>query len=426
MTKSPDICPGLGTDPEINASDPASDLFYGEPRSAWRAAIGATLAVVVVYGIVYSYGQVLGPLGRALGADEASGAVIFSITSLLGFGLSIVTGPLTDRFGARPLVLAGAVLMGAGLLLTAGTQTIWLAYLWYGVGLGASLACIYVPALAEVGRRFEKRRALATGLVVTGVGVGTLTGPPLTSWLIETLGWREAYTVLGLGGAGALFVSALLISPGARTTVASGKSVETSEARVGHSSAGSGFILFYAATLLLNIVIYVPYVHLSLAAQAHGVAPLSAAALVSVIGACNISGRLAVAALATRLGPWRLFSISHLGFALAFAIWLVTESFAGFALFAMIAGASHGLYSALLPMVTADRFGTAHLGRRLGILFTALGFGSAIGPPLTGYLVQAAKGYSLALVALSGIALLAALVLSLMPNTNKVRPDHGA
>lgn len=369
---------------------------------AWRAAIGAMLAVVAIYGIVYSYGQFFKPLGQTLGLGEAVGSIVFSITSLAGFGLSIVSGPLLDRFGPRPLLLLGAVSLGSGLVLTAMAGTLWQVLIGSGLGIGLSLACVYVPVLATIGQWFSRYRTMATGLVVTGVGLGTLIGPPVSAWLIAQFGWRMAYICLASGGAAVLLVSAWLIAPPPRPMLG------TAAAKSGD---GRGFGTLYLATLLINVVIYVPYVHLSYAAQQTGIAPLTAASLVSVIGASNIAGRLVVAAVASRLGPLVLFRLCHMGFCLSLLIWLVADGYGGFLAFALLTGVSHGLYSALLPVVVAEQFGVAHLGKTLGLLFTALGLGSAIGPPVTGYLVQSSGGYTLALVVLGLFGLAACAVL---------------
>src|SRR5689334_6591959 len=62
---------------------------------------------------------------------------------------------------------------------------------------GASRGSVSVPAVGAVQRWFVRRRGLASGLAVSGIGVGTLVMPPLASFLIDRLGWRTAYLVLG-------------------------------------------------------------------------------------------------------------------------------------------------------------------------------------------------------------------------------------
>lgn len=75
-----------------------------------------------------------------------------------------------------------------------------------GIGFGF----IYVPAVITVGFYFERWRALATGIGVCGSGIGTFLFAPLSSYLIEQYGWREALLyqsaiVLSCAAFGALF-----------------------------------------------------------------------------------------------------------------------------------------------------------------------------------------------------------------------------
>ena len=70
-------------------------------------------------------------------------------------------------------------------------------YAAYGLGVGLGVGCAYVPAVGAVQRWFVRRRGFASGLAVSGIGVGTLVMPPLASLLIDDLGWRDAYLVLG-------------------------------------------------------------------------------------------------------------------------------------------------------------------------------------------------------------------------------------
>jgi MFS transporter, OFA family, oxalate/formate antiporter len=87
---------------------------------------------------------------------------------------------------------------GAGLVLArfAESLTGLLSRLQRRPGLGVGLS--YLPAISAVRRWLVRRRGLASGLAVSGAGVGTLVAPPLASALITTQGWRYVSVVLGL------------------------------------------------------------------------------------------------------------------------------------------------------------------------------------------------------------------------------------
>ena len=108
-----------------------------------------------------------------------------------------MSGPLADRWGSRRMAVIGMLLTGAGLAVASAARSLTEVYAAYGLGVGLGVGCAYVPAVGAVQRWFVRRRAFASGLAVSGISVGTLVMPPLASLLIEILGWREAYLVLG-------------------------------------------------------------------------------------------------------------------------------------------------------------------------------------------------------------------------------------
>ncbi|MEU1387851.1 MULTISPECIES: MFS transporter [unclassified Nonomuraea] len=378
---------------------PAPAVGVRDSRRAWLAAAGATLAASVVYGLAYSYGQFFGPMAQAFHAGDGAASVVFSITTLLGFGLSAVTGPVADRTGPRVMLLIGAACLGLGLYLTAISVALWQAYLAYGLGIGLGVGCVYVPVVTATGRWFDRYRGVATGSVVTGVGIGTVVSSPLSAWMVSHFGWRHAYEFYAVGGAALLLLAAALV----------GRPPQAPDSPVAAQQPSTrGFRTLYVASLLVCMANYVPFAHLAPSAQRLGISPLAAAALVSAIGISSIAGRLMITALTDRLGSLTLFKICHVGIGLGLLVWTTARGYGGLLAFAIIHGAMYGGYSALLPIVLADRFGLARLGRLLGLLFTALGAGSALGPALTGYLLQSTGGYGTALTVLSVLGLLGA------------------
>jgi len=149
----------------------------------------AFVSMFAVFGVVYSFGVFFDPMAREFGTGRGLTSVVFAVTAFLFFVLGAMTGPLADRIGPRRVVLVGAGATGGGLILTAAAPSIWLGYLTFGLGVGLGTACGYVPMVAAVGGWFERRRALAIGIAVSGIGVGTLAVPPAAALLVGALGW---------------------------------------------------------------------------------------------------------------------------------------------------------------------------------------------------------------------------------------------
>src|SRR5205085_7440568 len=112
-----------------------------------------------------------------------------------GFGW----GVLNDRFGARPVVLAGAVFLGLGLVLASRAATLTQFTLAYGVLVGVSAGSFFVPMMTAVSAWLPERRSLAVSLVSAGIGIAPMTISPLAAWLLEAYDWRMAQLAIGLG-----------------------------------------------------------------------------------------------------------------------------------------------------------------------------------------------------------------------------------
>src|SRR3954471_23377664 len=182
MTRTTSPPPGLpgrpllggvprGTPAESGARDPRAAL---DSRAGWAVALAAFGALAVAYGIMFSFGVLLDAMAAEFGAGRGAAAVAFSLTIPLPLLLGPFTGSAADRFGPRPVLLAGAAIMAAGLALTAQAGSLWLGGLTSGLGVGIGAACIYVPMIATVGGWFERQRTQALGVAVSGLGAGSL------------------------------------------------------------------------------------------------------------------------------------------------------------------------------------------------------------------------------------------------------------
>ena len=104
-----------------------------------------------------------------------------------------LAGRLTNRFGARAMVLSGAVLSTIGLLLTSLVPSLYFMLLTYGGIFGCGSSLVYIAVFEIVPRYFVKRRSLATGLVAMSTGAGLLVMSPVCQALIDAFGWRGAF-----------------------------------------------------------------------------------------------------------------------------------------------------------------------------------------------------------------------------------------
>ena len=149
-------------------------IFYG-----WFVVAAAFAVTFVGFGSAYTFSAFVESLQKDFAASRGSVSLVFSLAGFLYFGLGVVSGPLADRWGSRRLAVVGMILTGTGLAIASAARSLAEVYAAYGIGVGLGVGCAYVPAVGAVQRWFVRRRGFASGLAVSGIGVGTLAMPPL-------------------------------------------------------------------------------------------------------------------------------------------------------------------------------------------------------------------------------------------------------
>src|SRR5882672_12051620 len=183
-------------------------LHYG-----WvMVAIGALMSCVAV-GAMMSLAVFLQPITQATGWTRAGVSSAMTLNFLIMGAAGFAWGAVNDRFGTRPVVLAGAVLLGLGLVLSsrAASQTQFL--LAYGVIVGLSAGSFIVPMMTAVSAWLPNRRSLAVSLVSAGIGVAPMTVSPFAAWLLQQGDWRAAQLTIGIAAWLLLVPAALFVRP---------------------------------------------------------------------------------------------------------------------------------------------------------------------------------------------------------------------
>ena len=374
-------------------------LFYG-----WFVIAAAFAITFVGFGCAYTFSAFVGSLQHDFGASRGSVSLVFSLAGFLYFGLGSVSGPLADRYGSRPLAIIGMILTGIGLAVASTARSLPEVYAAYGLGVGLGVGCSYVPAVGAVQRWFVRRRGFASGLAVSGIGVGTLVMPPLASLLIEVLGWRDAYLVLGglaavVGGGMAVMIENdprdRGVGPDGGPLQSSLQSVRPAGAPVRQAITSRRFVGLYAACLMCSFGLFVPFVHLVPYALDHGVPQSSAVVLLGVIGVGSTGGRFFLGGLADRLGRRLALLATFMGMALAQLVWAFSTSLWALAAFALAYGVFYGGFAALLPALVMDYFGGRNVSAIIGILYTSVAVGTLIGPSAAGFAFDFSHRYAL-------------------------------
>jgi OFA family oxalate/formate antiporter-like MFS transporter len=386
----------------------------------WLPLAGGMLLNVTL-GSIYAWSVFVLPLEREFGWTRAQTSWVFT-TVMLATTLSVVfAGALQDRRGPRLGALIGAFAIAAAYLLASLTRSLWFLYLTFGVIGGIGNGVGYSTAIPVASKWFPDRRGLAVGLMVGAYGAGSAVVGPVATHLLDQLGWRLTFRILG----SAFFVTAtagamMLRNPPAddRGDAATGVSFMRMP-RV-HIDVDVWQMLrtrtFYALWIayclgttagMMTISQLVPF------ARSSGLSP-AAATFAITVGACgNVGGRVLAGWLSDVLGRLRTIRTMVLVSAAAMpTLFVLREHALLFYLLVALVYWCYGTQLSVFAATAADFFGTRNLGVNYGTLFTAVGLAGIIGPLLGAAAFDRFGDYRYAFFAASPLALVAFAALS--------------
>jgi MFS family permease len=404
-------------DPQSPGARPR--FFYG------YIVVGAALLITAMtFGSYNSFGIFFEPVLTEFGWTKAIISGALSLSWIMQGVLGIVMGRLTDRFGPRLVLTICGFLVGLGYLLMSQIGAVWQLYLFYGVIIGSGMGGAWVPIVSTVARWFAKRRSLMTGIVLSGVSIGTLIGAPVTSRLISVYDWRMSYIIMG----GIVLVVIVLAAQFLRRDPTQAKQKpysgsegekrepvsETHSFSPGEAVRTRQFWLTSGMFFCFGFCVYTIMAHIVLHAIGLGISSTSAANILAAIGGISIVGRIVLGSAGDRFGNRRVFIIGFILMAAAL-LWLVPSKEAwGLYLFAVVFGfAFGGCVTSESPLV-AGLFGLSSHGLILGTInLPGFTFGAAVGPFIAGHISDITGSYQLAFIVCAAMSV-AGLILTVL------------
>lgn len=171
-----------------------SKFFYG-----WVVlAIGALGMFASGPGQSHTFSVFVGPIGDDLGLSGTKIAFAYGSATLVAAFCLPLMGRLIDRYGARHMLTLIAILLGAACMaFGAAAGIVWLAIGFASLrflGQGSlMMGCVNI-----VSQWFSKNRGFATSLMGLGFTLSMAVHPPLAQWMIDTVGWRQSWVLLGI------------------------------------------------------------------------------------------------------------------------------------------------------------------------------------------------------------------------------------
>jgi MFS family permease len=399
-------------------------VFYG-----WIVVACVCVILFFAFGSVYSFTTFFASFQMEFRTSRSSTSFVFAIAGFIYFSLGAISGQIADRIGSRWVIASGMVVIGLGLLLSSFAVTVRQIYLFYGLGIGIGVGFAYVPAVGVVQRWFVAQRGLASGIAVTGIGLGTLGMPIFSALLIHWGDWRTAYMVMSASviffGVAAAFL--IVESPDEMGLKPDGEPVNSDydadlqkniptdaqksrrEITVKDVLKTRPFWLLYASTFSASMGVFIPFVHLMPFSKDLGFSTSTGVMLFSLIGVGSTVGRFLIGGFADRIGRRLSLACMYAVMGAVFAWWLIAASIWELALLAIIFGTCYGGFVALLPAVTADYFSGANISGILGVLYTSVAVGTLVGPTFAGYMFDLRQSYVIPITA----SMVAAIVASM-------------
>lgn len=361
----------------------------------WVIVAVGMVSTCIGIGSLMSLGVFLQPIAQAMGWSRAgisSAAMIGFICMALG---SIGWGILSDRFGARVVVLSGGTLLGCGLAAASQSESLLAFQMFFGGGVGFACGSIYVPLTTAAASWFTRNRSIAVALVSAGMGLGSTVIGPLSRVLIDAYDWRSAMLSLAFVAWGIILPGALLLRKAPTEEV---RPQQATVSVTANMTAGQALRTpQFAALALANFACCAahsgPIFHMVSYAVDCGVSAMSAVTVFSAAGFAGLGGRLLFGAIADRVGARHVLVGGLAMQALSISLYPFARDTVSLTALAVLFGMSYGGVMPIYALLVREYFASRIMGTVFGAVSMTATFGMAIGPVAGGWLFDRFGGY---------------------------------
>jgi MFS family permease len=403
---------------------------------AWIIIVIAAFMHMAGGSVRQAFGVLIVPLQDQLGWSAASITLGYALCSITGALLAPLTGIATDRYGAKPVIMAGITFFFLGAMVTGVVSQVWHIWISYGLLLGVAQACFNVPILTAASSWFHKRLGLGIGLLQASHGLGPAIMALMVSFLITSFEWRTAFWSIGIVG-GCIMLGLILLfrsRPSDMGIRAYGapesepifekldpvlEKLRSKAFRTSMQSTSAFWKLVsvhYLGCLGHSIVI----IYVIPIAVIAGVDLVSAAGILSTLMAVSVLTRFSTPVIADHLGAKWSMAIMFILQGLPVLMLFWTHELWQFYLFAVIFGIGYGGEGSAFPIINRQYFGRGPMGRSFGWQQAGAGAGMATGGWVGGLLYGFSGAYDATIVLSTVASVAGALVLLSMEPTSRL------
>jgi len=400
--------------------------FYGW----WILGVAALGIFASGPGQSHTFSVFVAPISAELGVSPAAIASAYAFATMAAaFGLPFM-GRLVDRHGPRRMTLVIAVGLGLACLLFGAAAN--LVMLGFGFAMLRFLGqgSLMLNCANLVSQWFDRRRGFAMSLMALGFAASMAVHPPLGQALIEMVGWRTAWVILGVLTWAILLPPVLLLihdKPELKGLEPDGGE-GAAAIQLGPRPVGAGvgltlpealrtaaFYLVIFGMFSISMLVTVLHFYQVTIFTARGLDPAVAARVFPISAAVMVLTMPLVGRLLDRLQTRFAFALALCVQATSLIAATMVSGVATASVYAAIFGLNNACSMTLFGYIFPRYFGRKHLGSIQGAGQTILVIGASLGPPLVGYAAELSGGFEgpLRVAALYPLAaaLLAALFL---------------
>ncbi|KAF4612794.1 hypothetical protein D9613_011747 [Agrocybe pediades] len=355
-TSREEVPPLPATEPEI-VSVPEAGQRYDGGKDAWATLIGAWLVQFCTYGYVSAFGIYQDYYTKDFLSLHSPSAIswIGSVQLFLQYAPGLLVGHAFDAGYFHHVVALGTFLQifSMFMLSLAHRNQYYQVFLAQGVGMGFGQSMLFIPSLTIIGHHFKARRALATGIAVSGASVGGVVWPILIHRLRLETSFANMIRLTGALSFVMLLVSNILMKTRTQPARLIGLG-NLPKPKIGVVFSDAAYVVSVISAFCINLGIFFPYFYLQLFATNLGVDEARAFYCITVLNGGSALGRLLPSFLADRAGAYNMLLVSlSITCGLAFAMFGLKD-FSGVIAFAMCYGFWSGAYVSLIPCLLAQ------------------------------------------------------------------------
>ena len=423
----------------MNPKEKQPRFFYG-----WYI-VGACVLITLYTGGVVHFGftAVFEPIAEEFGWTYAQVSLASSLRGLEMGLLAPLVGFLVDRYGPRRLIFLGSIIAFSGFFLLSQTNSLLTFYIAFGllaVGMSTTAGTVLLTPIANW---FHRRAGIAMGIVASGFGLGGLLVPIVTV-LIDTLEWRTAMTVVGIGMLVIVLPLSFLVRHkpepygyvpdgeridfGDDIDITSSKPSDEINITLKQAFKSRTFWQLGFSSMCHAFVVGAVVTHMMPYLSSVDIARTTSSIVAFVLPSLSIVGRLSSGWLAIRYGSRRIFSIGFILMTIGVFIFAYISNQIFLLVIPFIITFSTGWGLSVTSRLTFMResFGRVNFGKIMGFISGMMMVGHVTGAPLAGWVFDTWDSYQGAWFVCSAVAVIGAILVYSIPSSQIFKENDSA